>query len=251
ALDHGMSLKDCSAFNIQFIDGKPIFIDTLSFEKKGSGPWIAYKQFCQHFLAPLALMIYTDVSLNQMLRVYIDGIPLNMASSILPMRTRFKPSLLHHIHIHAKSQKHFGGKTLEKHKRKIRQNALLGMIDNLESTVRKMQWVPKGTEWSEYYSDTNYSSQALVSKQKLLDEYIDRIRPTDVWDLGANNGFFSRTAADKGIPTIAFDIDPAAVEKNYLECVRKGELHILPLLLDLTNPSSGIGWGNEERMSLR
>ncbi len=101
-----MSLKDATAYNIQFKRGKPIFIDTLSFEHYNEGtPWVAYRQFCQHFLAPLALMSHTDIRLNQLLRIYIDGIPLDLASQLLPGRTRMRFSLLTHIHLHAKSQK--------------------------------------------------------------------------------------------------------------------------------------------------
>ena len=79
---------------------------------------------------------------------------------------------------------------------------------------------------------------------------LDKINAKSVWDLGANVGIFSRIASDRGIQTISFDIDPAAVEKNYLECVERNEANILPLLLDLTNPSPGIGWQNQERTSL-
>lgn len=65
ALDFGMTLKDCSAYNIQFRKGKPIFIDTLSFEKYVEGQtWIAYKQACQHFIAPLALIHHLAISNN-------------------------------------------------------------------------------------------------------------------------------------------------------------------------------------------
>jgi len=93
SLDFGISLKDCSAYNIQFRKGKPIFIDTLSFERYHQGkPWVAYRQFCQHFLAPLALMSYKDIRLNQLFRVYIDGPPLDLTSSLLPFRTRFRIS---------------------------------------------------------------------------------------------------------------------------------------------------------------
>ena len=61
ALNHGMSLKDCSSYNIQFHHGRPVFIDTLSFEIYREGePWVAYRQFCQHFLAPLALIAHRD-----------------------------------------------------------------------------------------------------------------------------------------------------------------------------------------------
>jgi hypothetical protein len=94
ALKLGMSLKDASAYNIQFPKGKAMLIDTLSFEQYQEGePWVAYRQFCQHFLAPLALMAYKDVRLNQLLRIYIDGIPLDLASKLLPRSTRWNLGL--------------------------------------------------------------------------------------------------------------------------------------------------------------
>ncbi len=251
ALEFGMSLKDCSAYNIQFRKGKPVFIDTLSFEKYRQGqPWVAYRQFCQHFLAPLALMSYKDIRLNQLFRVYIDGVPLDLASSLLPFRTRFRFSLLSHIHLHARSQKHFADKPVDTTGHKMSHVGFLGLIDNLESTVKKLKWTPRGTEWADYYRCTNYSSGALEHKKQIVAQFLDKINPKSVWDLGANVGIFSRIASDKEIPTISFDIDPAAVEKNYLECIERNEINILPLLLNLTNPSPGIGWENQERTSL-
>ena len=71
-----------------------------------------------------------------------------------------------------------------------------------------------------------------------------------MWDLGADIGVFSRLAADRGALTVAWDIDPSAVERNYLDCRRRGEARILPLVLDVTNPSPGVGWENRERTSL-
>ena len=250
AVECGMSLKDCSAYNVQFQKGKPIFIDTLSFERyKEGAPWVAYRQFCQHFLAPLALMHYRDIRLNQLFRVYIDGVPLDLASSLLPLKTRLKFSLLAHIHLHAKSQSYFSDKTVKVKKQSISRNAFLGLIDNLETAVKKLHWQPKGTEWAEYYDDTNYSAQAFDRKEQLVSEFLDKAMPESVWDLGANTGKFSRIAAEKGISTLSFDIDPAAVEKLYRECRKRKETKILPLLLDLANPPSGLGWQHEERMS--
>jgi hypothetical protein len=250
-LDFGMSLKDCSAYNIQFRKGRPVLIDTLSFEKYREGqPWVAYRQFCQHFLAPLALTSYKDTRLNQLLRIYIDGIPLDLASSLLPFHTYLMFSLLSHIHLHARSQKRFSKKTVDTRRYEVSRSSFLGIIESLESTVRKQKWQPHSMEWADYYQDTNYSSDAFAHKKQIVVEFIDKIGPRSVWDLGANVGVFSRIASDKGIPTVSFDMDSAAVEKNYLECVRREESNILPLVLDLTNPSPGIGWGNEERLSL-
>jgi hypothetical protein len=251
SFEFGMSLKDCSAYNIQFRKGKPIFIDTLSFEKYREGqPWVAYRQFCQHFLAPLVLMSYKDIRLNQLFRIYIDGIPLDLASSLLPFHSRLKFSLLSHIHLHARSQKYYADKTVDTSGRKMGRLSFQGLIENLESTIKTLNWRPKGTEWADYYEDTNYSSEGFEYKKQIVANFLDMIKPKCVWDFGANIGIFSRIASNKGIPTISFDIDPAAVEKNYLECIENGDTNILPLLFDLTNPSPGIGWLNKERMSL-
>jgi len=251
ALRFSMSLKDCSAYNIQFRRGKPIFIDTLSFEKYEEGkPWVAYRQFCQHFLAPLALMSYKDIRLNQLFRIYIDGIPLDLASSLLPGSTYLKVLLLSHIHLHARSQQHFADKTIKISDRKVSKISLLGLIESLKSAVKNLSWKSSDTEWADYYEETNYSVNAIQHKKQLVDEFLNRTKSRSVWDIGGNIGIFSRIASDKGIQTISFDIDPAAIEKNYIESKRRKEDNILPLLLDLTNPSSGIGWGNEERMSL-
>ena len=250
ALKFDMSLKDSSAYNIQFHKGKPVFIDTLSFEKANlEKPWIAYRQFCQHFIAPLALMSYSDVRLNQLLRIFIDGIPLDLASSLLPRRTSFKFSLFTHIRLHAKSQKSYSDKVIEKKDHKMSRVGFLGLMDSLERAVSHLKWEPKGTEWAEYYDDTNYPDEAFNQKKAIVSEFLQEMNPKMVWDIGANVGVFSRLASEFGAKTIAFDVDYSAVEKNYLECRKKEETRILPLLFDATNPSPGIGWQNRERMS--
>jgi len=278
ALDCNMSLKDASAYNIQFLKGKPILIDTLSFEiYKENQPWVAYRQFCQHFLAPLSLMASRDIRLGQLMRIYIDGLPLDLVSRLLPISTWFKPALLSHIHLHAKAQKRYAklgtapfsqpfvipakagiqGKSDSKNKRgipsvspKVTKHSLIALIHHLESAITSMQWHPASTEWSNYYEDTNYSQAAMDHKKRLVEAYLSESKPHTVWDLGANTGVFSRIATAKDIDTISFDVDPAAVEKNYRQMRENQETKLLPLCLDLTNPSPSIGWANEERLSL-
>ena len=248
ALEMGLSLKDASAYNIQFVGGRPVMIDTLSFEKYKEGlPWGAYRQLCQHFLAPLALMSLTDIRLGQLLRVYIDGIPLDLASELLPFRTRFSFSLLTHIRLHARSQKRYAATSIKTISRKMSKRSLLGLIDNLRSAVKSLDWQPEDTTWGDYYEHTNYSPAALEHKKTLVSQYLERLNPSRVWDLGANTGLYSRLAVDRGIPTVAFDVDPAAVEKNYRDCIKNKDTNLLPLLLDLTNPSPDLGWENTER----
>jgi hypothetical protein len=251
ALKKGMVLKDSSSFNIQFLRGKPVLIDTLSFERYEEGaPWIAYRQFCQHFLAPLALMSKKDVRLNHLFKIYIDGVPLDLASELLPFKTRLSPSLGTHIHFHAKSQKRYADKPVVKKNYRISPFQLRALIDSLESAIRSLEWKPEGTEWGSYYESTNYSQTATDQKKSIVESYLKETGARTLWDLGANTGIFSRIGSNSGIETISFDVDPAAVEKNYREMKLHKETHLLPLLNDLTNPSPAIGFENKERMSL-
>ena len=252
ALKLGMSLKDASAYNVQFVRGKAALIDTLSFEiyKEGE-PWVAYRQFCQHFLAPLALMALKDVRLSQLLRVYIDGVPLDLASELLPAKTRLNFGLLTHIHLHASAQKRYAysGEQVKSRGGSMSKQALTGLIDNLESTIQKLDWTPRGTEWGNYYDITNYSDAAFEHKKQLAGEWTKRVQPALAWDLGANNGVFSRVVSAACPYVVSFDIDPAAVEQNYRQVKNDKTENLLPLLLDLTNPTPAIGWANRERDS--
>ena len=253
SLEFGMSLKDASAYNIQFKDGRPILIDTLSFERYQEGrPWVAYRQFCQHFLAPLALMALKDARLGSLSRIYLDGIPLDLASKLLPFRAFFRLALLGHLHFHAKSQQRLADKTVDAKRWKLGRLSLIGLIESLEKATRKLRWKQSKTVWSRYYDDhANYSAEAFEHKKRVVTQFIEQIRPKTVWDLGANVGIFSRIASDRKIFTVAFDMDYSAVETNYLACCKKREPFLLPLVIDLTNPSPSIGWGGEERMSLQ
>ncbi|HEX9665265.1 MAG TPA: SAM-dependent methyltransferase [Thermodesulfobacteriota bacterium] len=252
AFDYGMSLKDASAYNIQFIDCEPVLIDTLSFEKYKEGePWIAYRQFCQHFLGPLALICYKDVRLSQLMKVFIDGFPLDLVSSLLPFRTKTKFSLISHIHLHSKAQKMFSDKGFNDKKRTISRIGIISIIDSLKSAVQSLTWDPEKTVWSDYYDKTNYTERGFAHKREIVSMYLDELREAkSLWDFGSNVGEFSRIAARKGLQTISFDADPQVVEENYLKATREGEKNLLPLLCDLTNPSPDIGWENKERSSL-
>ncbi len=250
ALAHGMSLKDASAYNVQWQVGRMLLIDTLSLARQVDGaPWVAYRQFCQHFLAPLALMSYVDVRLSQLLRVHLDGVPLDLASRLLPWRSRLRFGLLAHVHMHARSQQHFATKQPVATGKSVGATGLLGLIDNLESLVRSLRWRPQGTQWADYYADTHYSDGARAAKAQIVEEMLKQAGAKEVWDLGANTGRFSRLASTGGAFTVAFDMDPAAVEQNYQECRRQQEINLLPLLLDLANPSPGLGWVHGERAS--
>jgi ribosomal protein L11 methylase PrmA len=252
ALPRGLSLKDASAYNIQFRGSRPVLIDTLSFERfVEDRPWVAYRQFCQHFLAPLALMAFVDVRLSQLLRVHIDGIPLDLASRLLPARTRLNPALALHLHLHAGAQRRYADATASPSRGRMTRVGHIGLIENLEAAVRGLRWEPRGTAWQSYYEETNYSAGGLEHKLALTESFLKQAQPRSVWDLGANTGMFSRIASRQGAYTLSIDSDPGAVELNDRACVQEDERALLPLLIDLTNPSPALGWQNEERMSLR
>jgi hypothetical protein len=254
ALDFGMILKDANAFNIQFYKGSTILIDTLSFDiYKEGAPWEAYRQFCQHFLAPLSLMANKDVRLGQMMRFYIDGIPLDLTAKLLPFYTNINLGLQTHIHFHSKIQNKFKANTSIKkypnYKRGISKGAMIGLVENLEKTIKNLTWKPIVTEWEDYYIVNNYSDTAFNHKKAILAEWVSRVKPESVWDLGANDGNFTRIASNIGIFSVAFDSDQVAIEKNYRIVKSKKDKNILPLYMDLINPSPSIGWNNQERES--
>jgi ribosomal protein L11 methylase PrmA len=214
-------------------------------------PWVAYRQFCQHFLAPLALMALIDVRLSQLLRIHIDGIPLDLASRLLPIRTRLNPALALHLHLHAGAQRRYADAIASPSRGRMTKVGHIGLIENLQAAVRGLRWEPRGTAWQSYYEETNYTAAGLAHKLELTESFLTQAQPRSVWDLGANTGMFSRLASRRGAYTLSIDSDPGAVELNDRACVQDDEQGLLPLLIDLTNPSPALGWQNEERMSLR
>lgn len=253
AMDFGMSLKDSSAYNIAFRNGLPVLIDSLSFERYREGkPWVPYRQFCQHFLAPLALAAYKDIRLTQLSRVYIDGIPLDLASRLLPWRTRFNFNLMTHIHLHAAAQSKYADQEIDKEqiRRGMSKTALAGLIHSLDGSIKRLKWAPGDSAWADYTDFHSYSDSAFHHKKEIVARFIERTKPDTVWDLGANVGVFSRIASEAGAQTVAFDFDVSAVEGNYRACVDLREERVLPLVMDLTNPSPDIGWSHAERDSL-
>lgn len=254
SLLHDLILKDASAYNVQFLAGKPILMDTLSFEIYQEGqPWQGYRQFCQHFLAPLALMSYKDIRLSRLLREYIDGIPLDLAASLLPRRSFLNVGLLTHLHLHARAQRRYAGKpapAVSSGNTRLGKRSLLNIADSLQSTIKRLAWNPGTTSWADYYAGDSYQETGFDSKVKTVASFIRKANPRQVWDLGANTGVFSRVASQCGLFTVSIDSDPGAVEANYLFSRQRQEENLHPLLVDLTNPSAASGWANSERESL-
>ena len=251
AIAHGMTLKDASAYNVQFRGSAPVFIDTLSFERWSEGtPWVGYRQFCQHFLGPLALMTRVDPRLGALARSHIDGLPLDLAARLLPWRAKLAPSLFLHVHLHARSQARASGAAVERGPRRtFGRVAMLGLIDHLQSAIERLSCRPGGP-WIDYYDRTAYSAAAMADKRRIVAAAIVRERPRMVWDLGCNTGAMTTIAASSDAYVVAFDADDGCIARLYAEgCARSGT-RVLPLVMNLTNPTARLGWNHDERMSL-
>jgi ribosomal protein L11 methylase PrmA len=252
ALEYNMILKDASAFNVQFMNGKPVFIDILSFDPYCEGEhWIAFRQFCCHFLAPLALMAHVTIDLARLSQMYIDGIPLTLASALLPFKTRLSTFYGLHIHYHAKLQAEYSGDTdaSKKLKHRLSKIKLQRVITHLQSGIRSMKLLSKNSEWVNYYSEFSYTGAAIEHKKQMVKQWASQISPKMVWDLGCNTGMFSEVVQPFSEQVISFDSDHLAIEKLYALIKEKAYNNILPLVLDLNNPTPAIGWANRERKS--
>lgn len=253
ALEKSMVLKDASAYNVQFIGAKPVFIDLLSFEFRKEGKaWEAYRQFCSHFLAPLVLAAKKDLRYLQLSKQWIDGIPLDIASGMLPWKTKFSPGVLMHLVLHAAFQNRYADpRTIKnsKHKGSITKEKLLDITDSLYCTTEKLRFPSQSTEWGDYYTDTNYTDEATKAKLDIVKSVATHHGGKLAVDLGANTGRFSQPLAEHFTTVIAADVDPTAVDNHYRHLQKHGPHNILPIVLDLSSPSPSLGWASQERTS--
>jgi len=253
----GFWLRDASAFNIQYDGIQLRLIDTLSVGPREPGsPWPAYGQFCAHFLAPLAVAAYGDIRLLSLWRSYIDGFPLDLVSNLLPFRKRYTPGIFMHLTLHARAQrvadkKEDIGEEKTTKPVKVSDRGLIGIVRSLQKTITGIKWKPQSAIWDEYEKIRTYESEDVSKKSEYVNAVVSRLAPGLVWDLGANKGEFSLIAASQGAFVVSIDSDPACSESLYQRIAGKDGLKgILPLTMDLANPSPGLGWHGKERLNL-
>ncbi len=250
ALAHGMMLKDGNSYNIQFHRGRPVLIDTLSFMPYQEGDlWPGYRQFCQHFLMPLALMSYCDPRLSVLLARYEDGIPLDLGCELLPLKSRLSAGLLVHLFIHSRLDQRTRTAPKARQTRGPK-SSLIPLVANLKRTVERIKSPRSHSLWEEYENVCMYSQRDRSKKNQFLEECLDAISPATAWDLGANVGTYSWIAAGRGIRVVAMDNDHAAIEYLSQEIFAQKERNILPLVIDILNPTPPVGWENAERAAL-
>jgi hypothetical protein len=200
-------------------------------------------------------MAKRDIRSSALLRDFIDGIPLDFAAHLLPARSRLQPGLAMHLYLHARAQKGVMAGDANRAQRtqssvRMSRERLEALVDSLRRTIDGLDWNPRKTQWSAYGETSSYSAAGAASKARLVEQFV---RATDghvVWDLGANNGAFSRIAADLGRSVMAVDGDPGAAEQLYRDLLAHNDGRITPLVVDLSNPSPALGWSHRERRSL-
>lgn len=246
AMEQGMILKDASAFNVQFRNHLPVFIDTLSFEKYDEQkPWVAYRQFCEHFLYPLYLEHYCGVDAISWLRQYINGIPGEITARLLPYRSRWNLGVRLHVLLQQSVTKK---KTTAPAPTPFSRQKLTNLLLHLESILKSLKpGYPPTTTWSNYYEGTILGKDYLAAKEKVMEGLLSRFHNTTVLDLGANDGFFSQLAAQYQNQVIAADFDAQCINTLFLNQQKSKHPTILPLVMDLSNPSPALGFAHQER----
>jgi hypothetical protein len=259
ALGRGLTLKDASSFNVQFVGAKPVFIDILSFTRsRGERAWVAYRQFCEHFLAPLALRRHAPGT-GALGVTGLAGWPLSLASKLLPASTWLRPGLALHIHLHARSaasndrtptrppvqdgSKGPGGV-------RPASDFLLQLANSLESAVRGLRPPSRESPWSDYRQSNTYSTQAAGEKLRFVRDAVQRSAPARALDLGANDGFYALELAAMGVACTAVEMDGACAEAVYASSLASPSARLLNTVrVDLSNPTPSHGWAHEERAS--
>ena len=249
ALANNMILKDATPFNIQFHNGRPVFIDTLSFEIYEEGkPWVAYRQFCECFLSPLLLMHYGHRDMGKFFMAYPDGIPLEITKSLLPLKSKFNL----HVYMHVWMQSKVATKTQKEapFENDFSFKKLQILIKGLVEFVSSLQIKKDKSNWDDYYTDTILCNKYLLQKKSLVSDFCNKISFETVIDLGANNGYFSWFLKDNATNIISVDFDSNCVNELYKKTRKEKVKNIIPLVATLNTPSPAIGWANAERSSL-
>jgi SAM-dependent methyltransferase len=255
SLQADMVLKDSSPYNVQFRGASPVFVDVGSFERLREGePWAGYRQFCMLFLFPLVLQAWKDIPFQPWLRGSIDGITPQECRNVLSFRDLLRRGAFTHVVLHSRLERRYEERDTD-FKRELkaagfRKELILANVNRLEKLISKLDWRPSGSEWSSYEPTTSYSDEDAERKARFVAEAVAAERPRLVWDLGCNDGRHTRIAAETADYVVAVDADAVVVDRLYQALKAEAASTILPLTMNLADPSPGLGWRGLERRSL-
>ena len=256
ALGAGMILKDSSAYNVQWRGAQPVFVDIPSFEVLRRGePWVGYRQFCELFLYPLMLQAYKGVEFRPWLRGNIDGIPSHALRPLLSTRDLVRPGVLMHVVAQNALQRRYAGSS-----RNVRsslaeagfdERLIASNVASLKKIIGRLTGTGAKTPWADYARTHSYDDAEFQAKLGFVQDVAAQRHWRLVWDLGCNAGAFSRLAAEHADYVVAMDGDWMAVEQLYQgQQARADGQKILPLVVNLADPSPSQGWQGLERKSL-
>ena len=249
ALAAGLTIKDATPYNIQFVEGRPMFIDIGSFEAYRDGePWIGYRQFTRQFLFPLMLRAWLDVPFQPWLRGDMEGPTPTQMARLLGSKKRLNAGALLHVRLQARMETRMAGRPVRDDLRSagFSVELILANVKRLRSLVTSLEWAGRSDGWSDYGSCTHVSRDR-DAKSEFLQSAIQRSHPRRVLDLGANDGHFSMIAAGSGAHVVAVDSDEAVLDDLYRRTAGMG---VSIALTDLANPSPAQGWAGTERSSM-
>ncbi|WBB90166.1 class I SAM-dependent methyltransferase [Verrucosispora sp. WMMC514] len=256
ALPAGFTTKDGSAYNLQWRGTEPVFIDVGSFTPLRDGePWAGYRQFCQTLLYPLMLGAHLGLAFQPWLRARVDGIEPEQMGPLFRGTRRLLPGVLTHVHLHGSVQRRSAATSTADVRAQLRdagytRELAVATVRGLEKLVRRLDHQPPATHWVDYQHTCGYSGDDRASKEHFVVAALSAAgRRRLVLDLGANDGRYARLAARHADYVVAVEQDPAVVDRLYRTLRGEGERHVLPLVMDLADPSPGGGWRGIERAS--
>jgi SAM-dependent methyltransferase len=254
-IEKGLILKDSSPYNVQFRGARPVFIDVGSFEQLREGePWAGYRQFCMLFLYPLLLQAWKGVPFQPWLRGSLDGITPHEARELLSTRDLFRRGTLSHVVLHDRLERRHEDRDEdlkgELRKAGFKKELILANIRGLERLIGRLRWDPDRSTWSEYGPHTTYTEDDAERKARFVASAVAEERPRLVWDLGCNEGRHSRIAAETADYVVAMDADSLVVDRLYRALREEAQERILPLTVNIVDPSPALGWRGLERRPL-
>lgn len=252
ALDAGVMLTDASAYNVQFVGARPVFIDHLAFRPYRDGElWAAHRQFCEQFLHPLLLQSLVGIEFQSWYRGRIEGIPGADVIRLLPLRHTLRWNVLTNLIAPARLQR-FAGRPMAARRvarARLPREGLRGMLTSLRRWIAGL--APKGldrTPWAAYDATVPEGESRAIAA--FVGEFARHVAPTLLWDLGCNAGRYAQAALEAGARyVVGLDSDAGALDRAFARA-RDRKLTLLPLLVDLVNPSPGQGWRGAERQAL-
>jgi hypothetical protein len=255
ALDHGLILKDSTPYNVQFRGARAVLMDVGAFERLREGElWVGYRQFCMLYLYPLLLQAVKGVSFQPWLRGSIDGIRPAEMRGLMSTRDRFRRGFTTNVFLHGRLERRGaeGGDSVRRELKRpgLGKRLILANVRRMHNLVARLEWSPPHGVWLAYGEHNTYSDEDARRK----DEFVRAVATAKswqlAWDLGCNNGRHARIAAAGARHVVAVDADQGPVELLYRDLRDAGNERILPLTMNVADPSPRLGWRGLERKAL-